>query len=211
MFTLAAPVMLGLFVAKLLLFLTYELYYEGDDNYHWPAILGCIIVGVIAGLIVRKFIVIGVFFVGLACGWSLGSFIYGIALNFWPDGDVLPIARTFFFFNGFFLIITVIYSCKEPRQVVTYGTSLIGSFTIMHGWYYLVGGFPDELDLMQRLEHNEKVKLDSGFYVYCAALFLLFAVSAFIQKGADDNEEIDQALGGEGKDDKPSHVEMADA
>ena len=48
---------------------------------------------------------------------------------------------------------------------------------------------------MQRLEHGEKVTLDSGFYVYCAALTLLFAVSAFVQKGADDNEEVEKVLG----------------
>ena len=95
--------------------------------------------------------------------------------------------------------------------MVIFGTSLIGSFTIMHGWYYLVGGFPDELDLMQRLEHGEKVTLDSGFYVYCAALTVLFAVSAFVQKGADDNEEVEKVLGSDDKEKEPSHVEMADA
>ena len=82
MFPLASSVMLGLFLSKLLLFLTYELYYEGDDNYHWPAITICIVIGVLGGLIVKRFVYLGIFFVALACGWSIGSFLYGIALSF---------------------------------------------------------------------------------------------------------------------------------
>ena len=146
MFPLAASILFGFLVAKLLIFLAFEL----NDGEHspWTTCIIAIIIGAIAGYISRRFLRFLAFIVGMSCGWSIGALIYGFALSFFPDGDILPTRGTFFFFCGFFMIFTIAHSCIEPIAMAKTGTSLIGSFTIMHGWYMVLGGFPDELDLL---------------------------------------------------------------
>ena len=58
-------------------------------------------------------------------------------------------------------------------------------FLFMHGWALILGGYPDEFELGERLDNGEKVKLDDAFAAYCFVFFgllgfmILVAISLF--------------------------------
>ena len=78
----------------------------------------------------------------------------------------------------------------------------------MHGWFLIFGGFPEETEMIPRLHSHEPIKIKGAFTIYLIVFIALFAMTAFIQSKANDNEETKDALEGKKKD--PSHVELAD-
>ena len=50
-------------------------------------------------------------------------------------------------------------SLKFSEELKLTGTSLVGIFLFMHGWALILGGYPDEFELGERLDNGEKVKL----------------------------------------------------
>ena len=87
------------------------------------------------------------------------------------------------------------------------GTSVTGIFLFMHGWALILGGYPDEFELGERLDNGEKVKLDDAFAAYCFVFFGLLGASLYIQTKDEPREEIIEYA----KDhaEPNSHIEMA--
>ena len=204
MFPVAASTLVFFTAAKTLMYASAELGYMADTTHMIMVIIGSILVGFVCGHIARKVIRIGVAFVGIMAGMALGALVFGIALSV-SDG-ALSSTNDFLVFEAIFGVAGLIMAVTSPKAVVLTGTSIVGSFTAMHGWYLIFGGFPDEWDLAARLDSGETVRLGSSFYVYCAAFACLFFVSAFVQSRAEDNAETIDALG-KGSE---SHVEMAE-
>ena len=85
------------------------------------------------------------------------------------------------YFEILFGVLGGIFAYKKKKEAVLYGTSLVGTFIMMHAWYLVLGGFPDEFELAERLEHGEPVELDGSFYIYCLAFFGLFVAATLLQ------------------------------
>ena len=69
---------------------------------------------------------------------------------------------------------------KFGEEMKITGTSVTGIFLFMHGWALILGGYPDEFELGERLDNGEKVKLDDAFAAYCFVFFGLLGASLYI-------------------------------
>ena len=87
------------------------------------------------------------------------------------------------------------------------GTSLVGIFLFMHGWALILGGYPDEFELGERLESGEKIKLGDAFSAYCFVFFGLLAASLYVQSKDEPSKE--QIVFAESHSADP-HVELED-
>ena len=93
------------------------------------------------------------------------------------DGEVTSIT-SYQIWIGMFVIFGLIASCKYCKFITVYGTSLIGAYMCMHGWYLLFGGFPEEVELEPRLLAHERIRLGNDFIIYVVAFLIIFGVSS---------------------------------
>ena len=70
---------------------------------------------------------------------------------------------------------------KVGNGAIMIGTSLVGSYMFMHGWYLLAGGLPDEFEVAARLENGERIKLEGPFGAYCFVFLAVFMLSSYSQ------------------------------
>ena len=139
---------------------------------------GSILVGLIAGIIVRKNLWFAVRVAGMGGGMVVAVFSFGIAVS--ASGTEIQSATAFYIWWFLLAMLGAIASLKYGRQAVLYGTSFIGSKCTMHGWFLIFGGFPEEVELFPRLNAHEHIKLRGAFAIQVVALVCLIAVSVFV-------------------------------
>ena len=89
MFPVAAPVLVVWLVTKTLMYTSAEFgYLESGENDMLIA-FGSVLFGLLAGLLVRKFLWVGVGFMGIAAGWTAGTVSFGLALSTFEDSEML--------------------------------------------------------------------------------------------------------------------------
>ena len=210
MFPVVMPICIGFVVAKLLLYLSAEYEYMEDQQGVILVTIGSILGGALAAFLVRKNLWICVGLAGILAGFSLGALTFAIAAKAAGNATIQSLTA-FYIWCGIFAFLGGLACFKAGSQVVIYGTSLLGAYVFMHGWSLLFGGFPDEGELIPRLQSREPVKLRGEVAIYLGVFLLAFVISAVIQSKAEDNQETKDAI--EGRDGKrdPSHVELADA
>ena len=98
-------------------------------------------------------------------------------------------------------------SLKFSNEIMLSGTSLVGIFLFMHGWALILGGYPDEFELGERLENGEKIKFGDAFCAYCFVFFGLLAASLYVQ--SKDEPSTEQIAFAESHSADP-HVELED-
>ena len=87
---------------------------------------------------------------GILSGFCLGELTFAVAVKAAGSGAIQSSTAlyiwclVFAFFGG-------LLTCFYGKQIVLYGTALIGSYLFMHGWTLLFGGLPDEAALLERL------------------------------------------------------------
>ena len=148
--------------------------------------IGSILGGALAAFLVRKNLWICVGLAGILAGCSLGALTFAIAASAAGNATIQSLTA-FYIWCGIFAFLGGLVCFKAGSQVVVYGTSLLGAYVFMHGWFLIFGGFPDEAELIPRLQSREPVKLKGEFAVYLGVFVLAFAISAFIQSKAEDN------------------------
>ena len=181
MFTNVMTVFSFFLAAKLSLFVGahYE-YMETGTN----IIIVCsvaLIVGLLVAVLVKKSIWLLVGAAGICAGFSLGALTFAVAVKSAGSGAIQ--SQTAFYLWCFaFAFFGGLLCCFRAKEVVMYGTALIGSYLFMHGWALLFGGLPDEVEIVSRLQQHDRIKLKGEFTLYLAVLIGLFVLSVFIQK-----------------------------
>ena len=149
--------------------------------------IAAIIFGILVGHIVNKQIWVAPAIFGIAGGSAMGAIIFGIGLCVFSDGTMTSL-RGFYMSMLIFGFLGGFLALKVGNGAILIGTSLVGSYLFMHGWYLMAGGLPDEFELSERLVHGERVKLAGQFGAYCAVFFLLFIASAYAQSKEDPRD-----------------------
>ena len=146
--------------------------------------------------IVKKNIWLLVGLTGILAGFSLGYLTFAIAVKAAGSGSIQS-QTALYIWCVVFAIFGGILCCSFGRQVVLYGTSLLGSYLFMHGWALLFGGLPDEASMIARLANHDRIKLKGEFMLYLVVFVGLFVFSSLIQKTGLEHEETRVTLGGE--------------
>ena len=168
--------------------------------------IGSILAGLLAAFLVHKNIWVCVGIAGIGGGYSLGALTFAIAAK--ASRNEIQSLTAFYIWCGIFAFLGGLICCKWAKQIVIYGTSLLGAYVFMHGWYLVMSGLPEEGELVPRLISHEKIKMKGAFALYLVVFIVLFSISAFIQSKAEDHKDVTDTLDGKKKD--PSHVELAD-
>ena len=133
-------------------------------------LLIALVPGIIAGMLIRRFIWVAVGFNGIVVGACFGVFIYTIilALADWMNliGSIVLVSVG--------AVVGGFLACKFGQEIVLYGTSFIGSYYFMRGWTFILGGYPSEPEIATKLVDGENIHLTIYFWIYVAVFIALF-------------------------------------
>ena len=197
----------GFLIAKAIIYKLVDIGYLDDKSNLTFAFVGTIFAGLLIGWFISKSVWFSLFCGGIGTGIAIGAMTFAIAAYAINNGEVTSFT-SYQIWLILFVIVGLIAACKNHKIITTYGTSLIGAYVFMHGWYLLFGGFPEEVELEPRLLSHERIKLTDTFIIYVVAFLVIFGVSSAAQANAVDNERVKEVLGESGEVKQPAHVQM---
>ena len=109
-----------------------------------------LILGIIAGGIVAKFIWIAVGLSGIIAGGFFGFFIFYLmaaTTNHAENWELIALGITFALLGGFLAF-------KWGKHIVVLGTSFIGSYLFMRGWTLIFDGYPSEAEIWSNIKED---------------------------------------------------------
>jgi hypothetical protein len=146
-----------------------------------------LILGVLAGILIRRNIWIMIGLLGLVAGFFSGSLVYALIFSLSGWSSVW----------GFWLIsvltaaVGCVASCYLGKAIVLLSTSLVGAYLFMRSWtLFFPGNYPSEAELM-----SEDFELDTTaiFWVFIGVFILSFITSVIFQKKRDiSHEDLDE-------------------
>jgi len=156
----------------------------------WIIFSICLVVSMIGGLLLAKFFRFGV---AVAAGWGgvalslilYNSFVYKI------DGSSKAVFWIFVILMG---IISAALSFKFCWPAVIIATSISGAYSVIRGISLMAGGYPSELEIIERIKDNQFSSMPGTFYAYMAGFFVLsivFMVWQFKRYGLESETDKD--------------------
>jgi len=146
-----------------------------------------LLLGVIAGALIKRHIWLMVSLLGLIGGFFLGALVFSMiaAASGWSA------VWGWWVINIAMAIIGAITAYKLGSPVVLLGTSFIGSYLFMRAWtLFFPGHYPSESEIMS---NPEELELDSIFWVFVGVFAFCFLTSACVQsKRAVVHEDLDK-------------------
>merc|ERR1719510_267812 len=104
-----------------------------------------LILGILAGCIVRRNVWIMVGLLGLVAGWFSGTFVnaFIVAVSGWEA------SWGFWVISILMAVIGCVLACYLGTTVVLLSTSMVGSYLFMRAWtLFFPGHFPSEAEIM---------------------------------------------------------------
>ena len=149
-------------------------------------IITCVVallLGVLAGCLIRRNIWIMIGLLGLVAGFFSGSLVYALIFSLSGWSSVW----------GFWLISVLtgaagcVASCYLGKAIVLISTSLVGSYLFMRSWtLFFPGNYPSEAELVTG---EFELENDLIFWVFIGVFALSFIISIFFQKKSDKSHE----------------------
>ena len=90
-----------------------------------------VLIGILAGYIVRKSIKTGVVFTGIVAGAAIGALYFGLCLAIFGESEAMQSVRTFYLSLLVFGLLGAFLGFRKGKEVVLYGTSLAGAFIFL--------------------------------------------------------------------------------
>ena len=157
-------------------------------------ILGILVViGIIVGCLLIKAVKIFIIVLGVSLGFTVSTFVYDAILPFidW-DAQLLYYVTVI----GCCIIFALFALCLV-KQVLIFGTAIIGGYLIIRGISFVVGHYPNESQLLDLIKHEEWDQFNEisnkYVYFYLAAWVLISLIGIIVQyKTNDDDKEKDK-------------------
>lgn len=143
----------------------------------WPCIGISVVVGIIVGLILLKFVMIGSILIGITFGGVTGLMLWNLVNAWMTWKHWIPALAC----AGVGAALGVVVSCKYSNKTIMYGTSLIGSYTFMRGWSLIFKGYAGEQMMFKMLGIGEAIELEWQMGIYVTLLYFMFTITSFIQ------------------------------
>jgi len=133
------------------------------------------IVSIFLGFVMYKTIKFGAMLLGAVCGGLIGITLYNL-IFFSTDSFYLLVATVVLLgAGGAFL------SYKYYDLIVILSTAMLGAYTFVRGISLFAGGFPNEVEVIQKLANGIATNIPYQFYLYTAGIIVLFGLGSFYQ------------------------------
>ena len=141
----------------------------------WVILLCATFIGLIAGFFVAQLAKIGVSLIAAWAGASIALLLSNMAFYKIESVAVLWIMILAF------AIILALLSFIFFDLIIIFSTSLLGSYLVMRGISFVVGGYINEFELYERIKTHELDKVPATFYFYMNGVCILAVIGFFIQ------------------------------
>jgi len=148
----------------------------------WGFLLVSVVIGLVIGIILAKFVILGSILIGITAGAFVGMILWAFG-NYWTTlTSPIPSLIT----TGVFGLIGAIFGYKYGKKTIMYGTSILGSYTFMRGVSLLVGGYPGEQVIYKYFAMKVPFELEWQMCIFVTILYLSFTISVFYQFSKDE-------------------------
>lgn len=166
------------FATTFILLLAFYSLFLSDNTEDWVGwtVMGCcILIGLIVGVIMYKIKKVGA---AILAGW--GGFMLGLLLN----ETVMYKAQSEILFW------CVAIACAVVAAVLTFfiighvlvvSTSFIGAYLFVRGISLYAGGYPNEFELIKKVQSGATPHVDPWFYAYLAGIVVAFVIGLIVQ------------------------------
>jgi hypothetical protein len=137
------------FVLMFFLFSYLKVQYSGLE--FWTIVIISILIGIIVGYFVSKMKKIPAVILGVCCGYLLSIFLYQFFLKFINSNPYVVFWTTAVTLAAVFGVCAWFFY----EHVIIIGTSFTGAYAIIRGISLMVGGFPDERQVMDLINLKE--------------------------------------------------------
>jgi hypothetical protein len=179
-YTIAAVGILLGFLTTMLLFSIMGMLsgLESGKDSLWMTILSflvAIIVALFLGFVMYKTIKFGAMLLGAISGGLIGATFYNLAFY---------AAESFYLFVftvAFLGIVGAFLAYRYFDQIVILSTALIGSYCFIRGIAVYAGGWPNEMELINKIANDVEITIPYQLYIYISAVILLFILGSVFQ------------------------------
>ena len=170
------PYVVGSFAALLTMYTTLLLYVDSTTV---ATTFGVgLVLSALACYLAQKFLWVSIIVLGLAGGLILGLTITSLQIAF----GFLPYFSLLIAVIALVTLISLIFAIKQSKNSTVAQTSLIGSYCVVRGISWILGGWPIETDLFAQLYWGQEVPINKWILTgYVALLVVLWLASAFYQ------------------------------
>lgn len=144
-----------------------------------------LILGVIAGILIRRNVKVMIGLLGAVAGFFSGSIIFALISSF-SDWEAV---WGFWVISVTMAVVGFLVSCKFGKGIVLLSTSMIGSYLFMRSWtLFFPGHWPSEAQLMD----PASLELDASFWIFFSLFVVGFIGSAVYQsKYTEEHDDLD--------------------
>ena len=146
-----------------------------------------LLLGVLAGMLVRRNIWIMIGLLGLVAGFFSGSLVYALifGISGWKS------VWGFWVISVVMAAVGCVASCYLGKALVLLSTSMVGSYMFMRAWtLFFPGNYPSEAEL---IDETSELDLNAIFWVFIGVFVLSFIGSAIFQtKRNITHEDLDK-------------------
>ena len=152
-------------------------------------ILAGLVLGILAGCLVRRNFKWMLGLLGMIGGFFAGSLLFSLISGMAGGWNAV---WGYWVFSSILAIVGCIAACYIGMPVVMVATSLAGSYLFMRSWtLFFPGNYPSESELVASKE-EDVLEMSAMFWAYIGIFFVSFACSLTFQcKCAKPNQELD--------------------
>eukprot|EP01016_Furgasonia_blochmanni_P053142 TRINITY_DN854_c0_g1_i1.p1 TRINITY_DN854_c0_g1~~TRINITY_DN854_c0_g1_i1.p1 ORF type:complete len:501 (+),score=111.45 TRINITY_DN854_c0_g1_i1:62-1504(+) len=180
---------------------------ESSNLGKWVVCIVCIAVSAIAGVFAVKYMDLGFFSLGVALGY------FGAGILYTPILSRINVGNPTTVFWVLFILLSIVggfltYKFKDLILMIT--TSCVGAYMFIRAVAALLGGFPNEFEIGNRLKNKEMDGIPGSVYIYLFLMIVLAlgsfyyqfrdkqARTALLEEGDTNYAKLNQAQKGNG-------------
>lgn len=151
-------------------------YRKEMDSYFWVVIGICVLIGIICSFLLTFWEKLSFTFCGVACGFILSSVLYDLIL-YKLDGEGTPVV--YYAINISVGCIFGIISLWLKDNIIVLSTSVMGSYYTIKMIGVMIGNYPDERNISNRIAGGQFKDMPWEVYLY-VFLMIVLAIGGLI-------------------------------
>lgn len=144
----------------------------------WLWLFSSISLGAVIGYFMTRIIKVGVCVIGWWTGLVFAILLDSLIFN------RFHMAFFLYFLIAIFVALFGLLAYKYYQYVLIFSSAILGSYFLVRGSSLLIGGYPNEMDLLDQLKHGTFIDIPWSFYLYLLFIvaFSIFGVIVQVKK-----------------------------
>lgn len=187
--------LLGFFFATIIVALIlFSTWHDTKSNLrNWSILIFSMLCGVAFGMLLASLSNLGLMVAGGFLGGTVGTLFF-LILFYKIESN--PASAFFYNILFIFTVSGFVFGWEFKKFILILATSFIGSHQTIRALGMVIGGYPNEFDLAERIRSGHTIKIGWEFYVYAFLIVLLFIAGFYVQtmilkKSLEKEEEND--------------------